>query len=305
MFGYIRPVERELRMREWEYYRALYCGVCRALGRQCGTLARLSLSYDSVFLALLRIAVTGEQPKLGKLRCPRHPLSQRSSADCAAADDAALICTALAYEKTRDDRADEHGLRRARAGAAGLLLSRARGRASALCAQASAAISDGMSELAAAEQNCRRTSVGGVDLHAEIFGRMMGAAAAAGLTGDEARIVRSAAAAAGRWLYCVDAADDLAEDQKRGRFNPILLLYGRDFLSEDEALTFSCALDAELQAATAALDLADPRTRERAPEAWALCENILTLGMPLAAAQAIDKITRKSSPEQSGENMRS
>ena len=64
MYGYIRPVERELRLRESEYYRALYCGICRAQGRQCGNISRLSLSYDSVILALLRIAVTGEHIKI-------------------------------------------------------------------------------------------------------------------------------------------------------------------------------------------------------------------------------------------------
>mgnify|MGYP000383949309 CR=1 FL=1 len=78
---------------------------------------------------------------------------------------------------------------------------------------------------------------------------MIGNAAAAGLDGAAARIVRAAASAAGRWLYCVDAADDLAEDRKHGRFNPISLLYGRGTLTPDEALTFSCTLSAELDAA--------------------------------------------------------
>ena len=298
MYGYIRPVERELRLRESEYYRALYCGICRAQGRQCGNISRLSLSYDSVFLALLRIAVTGEHIKISQIRCPRHPLRRRTAADCAAADASALVCTILAREKARDDTADEKGFRRAAAKAAGAFLSGAEKRASALCAEAADAIFCGLRELFEAERRCLGDNTAGVDQLAGIFGRMLGSAAAAGLEGNAAKIVRGAAAAAGRWLYCIDTVDDLAEDKRRGRFNPLLLLYGRDWLSEEEALTLSCTLSAELDTARAALELADRENRTSAPEAWAICENILTLGMPLAAARAIDKITRKPDREQ-------
>ena len=73
--------------------------------------------------------------------------------------------------------------------------------------------------------------------------------------------------------------------------------YGRGTLTPDEALTFSCTLSAELDAARAALDLADAEMRTRAPEAWAICENILTLGMPRAVAGVTDKITEKTAPD--------
>ncbi len=298
MFGYIRPVERELRIRESEYYRALYCGICTAMGRLCGQRSRLTLSYDAVFIALLRAAVTGEQPEVSKIRCLRHPFCRRAAAEpCDAVDSAAVICTLLACGKLADDAADERGMRRFGARTAGRFLSRAAGRAGRLAVDAAAAVSNGMRELAEAEQRCSTPESASIDIPAAISGRMIGNAAAAGLDGAAARIVRAAASAAGRWLYCVDAADDLAEDRKHGRFNPISLLYGRGTLTPDEALTFSCTLSAELDAARAALDLADAEMRTRAPEAWAICENILTLGMPRAAAGVTDKITEKTAPD--------
>ena len=235
---------------------------------------------------------------MSKIRCLRHPFCRRAAAEsCDAVDSAAVICTLLACGKLADDAADERGMRRFGARTAGRFLSCAAGRAGRLAADAAAAVSSGMRELAEAEQRCSTPESASIDIPAAISGRMIGNAAAAGLDGAAARIVRAAASAAGRWLYCVDAADDLAEDRKRGRFNPVSLLYGRGTLTPDEALTFSCTLSAELDAARAALDLADAEMRTRAPEAWAICENILTLGMPRAAAGVTDKITEKTAPD--------
>ena len=62
MFGYIKTYPPELKVREQESYRALYCGLCREMGRCDGQCARLTLSYDFVFLTLVRLSVTGEAP---------------------------------------------------------------------------------------------------------------------------------------------------------------------------------------------------------------------------------------------------
>ena len=54
MFGYIKPLTPELRIREHECYRAYYCGLCRAMGKCTGQCSRMTLSYDFVFLAAVR-----------------------------------------------------------------------------------------------------------------------------------------------------------------------------------------------------------------------------------------------------------
>lgn len=288
MFGYIRPVERELKVREAEYYRAVYCGICLAEGRLCGQSARLTLSYDSVFIALLRSAVTGIQPQTKMRRCFLHPLCRRAAANAdPSVDAAALSCVLLACGKLEDDISDEGFVRRTGAGAAKLFLSGAEKRAAARAPEISAGIKERLCELSCAEKD----GTASIDIPAAMCGRMTGDAAAAGLEGSAARIVRAAADAAGRWLYCVDAADDLAEDMKRGRPNPIYRLYGKERLTREEALTFSCTVEAHLDAARAALELAPSEARATAPESWAICRNILDLGMPAAAAKAIEKIT--------------
>ena len=53
MYGYIRILKPELKFREYDDYRACYCGLCEALHRQYGSLARCTISYDMTFLVLL------------------------------------------------------------------------------------------------------------------------------------------------------------------------------------------------------------------------------------------------------------
>ena len=57
LFGYVRPLEGQLRVCELEAYKAVYCGLCRQLGQSFGLPARFTLSYDASFLALLGLAL--------------------------------------------------------------------------------------------------------------------------------------------------------------------------------------------------------------------------------------------------------
>lgn len=66
MFGYIRPFQPELRMKEYEAYKSVYCGLCKELGRRYGIFARFTLSYDFTFLAILSMAVQTNMPDLRK-----------------------------------------------------------------------------------------------------------------------------------------------------------------------------------------------------------------------------------------------
>ena len=52
MFGYIKPVKAELKVKEWEAYQGIYCGLCKQLAKRYGFFARMTLNYDFVFLAM-------------------------------------------------------------------------------------------------------------------------------------------------------------------------------------------------------------------------------------------------------------
>lgn len=284
MFGYIRPLQSELKICEFDYYRAVYCGICNAHQKKFGHISKLTLSYDSVLIALLRMAVEGEDPQTGKKNCLCHPthkisyLKNSVSVECAAA-----AGTLLAVWKVKDDISDERGAKHFYAQIAALLLSGSEKKASDSYREMAEMIKSGMSELNTAEKNCFQTSCASIDLVAGIFGRMMGEIASYRLEGNNKLIVKNAASAIGRWLYCIDALDDISEDEKKGRFNPFYLLYGHSALTDQEKLTISALLASELDSALDSLALASLEIRSDFPKPWAVCDNILRLGMPRTA----------------------
>ena len=116
MFGYIKTERGELRVREYEYYRALYCGLCHSMGKCTGHCSRAALSYDFVFLAAVRLSLTGEQVTIKKQNCFLHPFRKRWTVQpCKALDFCADASALLVYHKLADDISDERGLKRLRA----------------------------------------------------------------------------------------------------------------------------------------------------------------------------------------------
>lgn len=227
MFGYIKPAYGELRVRENELYRAAYCGLCRSMGKCTGIVSCLSLNYDLVFLVLVRYALTGEKISVRPGRCMAHPLKSRPylvhSESLAFTAGASAVLT---YGKIRDDISDEHGVRRL---AARLILPFAnyaakKGGQSEL----QNLIEDKLAELSALEKE----GCDSVDKMAGVFGELLGEVAAFGLEGSASRIAREMGRYTGRFIYIIDAADDMAKDAELGRYNPFLAAYGDDILEE-------------------------------------------------------------------------
>ena len=136
MFGYIRLNKPECKMREYEYYRAVYCGLCRSLGRCTGQCSRMTLSYDMTFMALVRLALEEIRPTVKRGRCVVHPLRARpmvkppvASGEEAIFSLCACATVLLSYHKIKDDEKDERGSSRVRAAALRPLLSPLRRRA--------------------------------------------------------------------------------------------------------------------------------------------------------------------------------
>ena len=66
LFGYVRPCKEELKVKEYNMFRAVYCGLCKTLGQSANQLCRLGLSYDFTFLALLLLALDEEESRLAQ-----------------------------------------------------------------------------------------------------------------------------------------------------------------------------------------------------------------------------------------------
>ena len=273
MFGYIRTDTPEMRVRENEYYRAVYCGLCRSQGKCTGQCSRFTLNYDFVFLALLRLAIDGKQPEIKKGRCMAHPLRKRAYiAHCDPLAYSANAAAILTYGKIKDDLNDERGAKRLKAMFARTFASGMRRKALKKYAELDKKVSEGLTKLSEIEKQ----KLNSVDIPADAFGEILADIVSYGLDGNNEKIMRKIGKHIGRWIYIVDAADDLEEDIKKQRFNAFACLYNGTIPAEDrEAVANSLRL--ELLAAEPAFDLID---YNELYDIEAIVSNIIYRGMP-------------------------
>jgi len=286
MFGYIKPQRSELRVREHECYKAVYCGLCRSMGKTCGRAFCGTLSYDFAFLAIIRMTLSGITPEFEKKRCAVHPFHKRPSVKN---NEALEYCSAaaalLSYGKCRDDISDEKGFVRLRARLALPFFARARKKAlkrfPELCAmdEKISALLLQMSEIEKDTENQPSA-----DRLGEIFGLILSDIMSFGLDGSKKITAAALGRAIGHWLYLADAADDLEDDAKRGRFNPFLKMFGPEGFTEKVRCSVSDAMIAILMDGERAIDLMDFKTAEFAE----ITKNILYLGMPAEAKKILN-----------------
>ena len=284
MIGYIRTDTPELRLRDSEFYRAIYCGLCRQMGKCTGQCSRLSLSYDFAFLAAFRMSLTNETLDLQKNRCLVHPLKKRNMAiDSPTLSYCADASALLTYHKCRDDVGDEKGFKKLRAYVTSGFFSPAYRRAKRRYPDLNKTICSLLKELRAYEKDVNAPP--SADAPAAIFGNLMAAVLSEGLNGIEARMATTFGRAIGHWIYLIDAADDYREDIINGSFNPFMRLFG-DKMTQENAESISVSLKRYLTDAENAFLLID---NFPAPEVREIICNILYLGLPKVADRILQK----------------
>lgn len=266
MFGYVRPYRDELKVREQRDYEALYCGLCDALGKRHGFLARLFLNYDFTFLAML---LDGSKPEMERHLCPaRLWCRKKHCADSAGVAAAADAGTILTYWKLRDTVADSSFWKRTGARIISWLFRRNYYRAAANCPAFDRAVQENLERL----QKLERERCSSLDQTADIFAQLLSAAVPAETDIRRARALKQLLYHVGRWIYLVDAWDDLEEDKKQGSYNPIAARFPGQEQESREYLRTTLRHSLNLaRSASALLELGH----------WqGAVENILYLGLP-------------------------
>ena len=293
MFGYVRTMDAELKVKEHELYKATYCGLCRSMGKCTGQCSRMTLNYDFVFLALTRYAISPCPLSFKARRCLAHPFTRKSSMEqneilnyCAEAS------AILNYQKVLDDLSDERGAKKFRAMLVRPFVAHSRKKAikrSPALRELDTSISNKLKELTALEKS---DSVG-VDLPAAAFGDILGEIMSFGYEGSNKRIAFELGKHIGAWIYVADALDDMREDAKKGRYNPILKLYGGRIPNSDELALIYAATKNKLFAASDAFDLIsinDDGIKN-------ILSNVLYLGIPKKTEDIIDSYSNKNKPK--------
>jgi hypothetical protein len=250
VFGYVRPPL--LPQEETERFRRMYCGLCHTLGERYGPAARFILNYDFTYLAIL--LSDPEEGDCGSGRCVVHPVHGRaylrSGGAMALAADESVI---LAYWQLRDGVADHdwiHGLKYRGLSA---VLEPAYRKAAAYRPNFDQAVRRQLALLGELE----RERSGSMDQAADLFAQLL--SFAAGEVADTARrrVLEQLLYHLGRWVYLVDAADDLKKDAASGNYNPVALRYGLTDGVWDPASrrAFAATLDHSVHMMTTAFEL--------------------------------------------------
>jgi len=269
MYGYVRPQKAELRMRDYELFRAAYCGLCETLRRRCGAVSRLVVNYDLTFLAMVLSDRTDTEMK----RCPVHPLRKRACVCSGEAMEAAAdYSVILAWWKLRDNMRDESAPKALLSGSGAALFKRAYEKAAAARPDFDRNTRRCLREL----ETLEREKCGSLDRAADCFARILAFAAGESGSEQQRRIRRELFYHVGRYVYILDAVDDLADDVRKNSYNPLRfrLADDREALSAEEKASVRATLNLSQRSAAAALLL-------REEDAWQpILENIVTLGLP-------------------------
>ncbi|MBP5154355.1 MAG: hypothetical protein ILP12_05050 [Lachnospiraceae bacterium] len=212
MFGYITVQQPELKIREFDTYRSFYCGLCRALRRACGLKGQATLSYDMTFLALLLTALYEPQSTEGTTVCLPHPGVKHPTVTNEYVEYAADMNILLSYYNLLDDWADD---RKVTAGISASLLKRRKTEIAAKYPRQARALEAYVEELHACEE-AREESL---DTASGLTGRMLGEVFA--VREDVwAPYLRRMGFYLGKFIYLMDAFEDLEKDEKKDAYNP-------------------------------------------------------------------------------------
>jgi hypothetical protein len=251
VFGYVKPVVGSLLVREHEFYKATYCGICRSMKKHTGTLSNVTITYDSVLLALVRMAyIPDAELSVKRRRCIAHPLRSRPMLeDNSAIEYTARAFAVLSYYKLMDDLHDESFGKRLAVGTVRPILSSAKKKAREKSLEQIAA------EKLAAIDALEAAECPSPDEPAQLFGELLGEIFSHGLDGEGKIVTYQLGLHLGRFIYCADAADDYSEDVKRGRYNPYVLTYGGEELTAEHRETIKRALLFECRSIQSAINL--------------------------------------------------
>lgn len=221
MLGYVTVDKPELKMREYEVYTGYYCGVCKSISKRYGQLPRMVLSYDAAFLSLLLGSLQGEEDDLRREHCLIHPIRKKTIAFSDAIDYAADVMLILAWYKLLDDIQDE-GKAYARGAAFAMKhvykkLEKAR---PVLCDK----IESNLKALSALEES----KCASLDQAAEAFAKIMESIfeegpLPAGFQGQ--KVLARIGYHLGKWIYLIDALDDIEENILSGAYNPLIFRF--------------------------------------------------------------------------------
>ncbi len=225
MFGYIIVNKGDMKFKEFDVYHSYYCGLCQTLHKKYGRAGQLTLTYDMTFLVMLLGSLYEPETKTGMTKCIAHPFEKHVVRTNTFSEYGADMNILFSYYKCRDDWEDEKKITRL---AYGRLLKGACQRVCAAYGQKAKRIANYMRELSLEEKKQTQD----IDRMAGIFGNIMGEIMA--VREDEwQENLRAMGSSLGKYIYLLDAYEDIEEDIKNHRYNPLTRRFNNPDFEEE------------------------------------------------------------------------
>lgn len=223
MFGYVRINKMDLTFREFDYYKGYYCGLCKYLKENHGEISRLSLNYDITFLILILTALYKLDSDITYERCIANPLKKKMRIVNEITEYAASMNILLSYYKLEDNLYDDNGIKDKLAYE---LYKGKLKKAYEKYPQKAEYIKQQLGNLRELEKQESKS----IDKVSNTFGNLMGEIFVYKKDEYEQNL-RNIGFNLGKYIYILDAYEDLEEDNKKGRYNPFI-----DYIDKKEEL---------------------------------------------------------------------
>ncbi len=287
MFGYVTPLKPELRIREFDMFKSYYCGICMQIKNNFGNIPRMVLNYDMTFLGILLDSLYDKKVVREAKRCVAHPTKKKPIViDNKALEYAAAMNVSLVYYKLLDDVHDDKDLvSRVKA----MALEPYKRKFNRNVTLVNDIIEENLKKLNLLETDKNFSSI---DEIADPFSLLVAKILELypeEINNDNEELradLYELGYSLGKWIYIIDALDDLKEDMEKNKFNPINFLYNKEnkpyeeFFQEIKPRIEFTILNCGYTCREALDRLPIRRNKE-------ILENIISLGM-------MDKYTRIS-----------
>lgn len=214
MFGYVVTNNEELKIKDYNFYRSCYCGLCRTLKERHGMIAPMTLSYDMTFVVILMSALYEDSFKEGSSRCIMHPAKKHKTRMNKWTEYAADMTILMAYHNMLDDWEDEKKVSHL---AVAKTLSKSYKKIEAMYPKQAQSIKDYMAKT----KECEASQDTDLDRISGYTGEFLGS-----LFAKEDDIWKEhlykMGFYLGKFIYLMDAFDDLENDQKKNNYNPLI-----------------------------------------------------------------------------------
>lgn len=224
MFGYVYIDKPELKIKDYEAYRGVYCSLCKTLGKTYGIFARFVLNYDCTFLSLFVMSRTDGCCGFKSGRCPFNPMKKCNYTVNAheALDKGAALTVISSYYKLLDSISDGGFFKKAACTLIRPFFASWHNKAKKNFPLYEKAVRD----MYFAQLEAEKSPETCIDMAAEPTAKMLETIMKLEAENErEEKVLAQMGYHLGKWIYLMDAAADIKEDMKSGNFNPFLLKF--------------------------------------------------------------------------------